>query len=153
MKVYIGPYPDEGERDVQVELHDYDTYNADETLSLIILPVLKALRDEKCGTPITAEADAPQFPDDRETDEFNRGFNEDRWKFILNEMIWAFEQNVDPDNDDRFWTDTGVPAETGLAKRLGLNEQTFDKEGWKAHDARIQNGLRLFGTYFRSLWT
>jgi len=30
---------------------------------------------------------------------------------------------------------------------------TLDKEGFAAHHERIQNGLRLFGKYYRALWT
>jgi len=52
MKVMIGPYKDEGVRKVQVAIHDYDTWSADHTLSLIILPLLKRLKELKHGSPI-----------------------------------------------------------------------------------------------------
>jgi hypothetical protein len=28
----------------------------------------------------------------------------------------------------------------------------FDVEGYQAHSKRIDNGLRLFGKYYRGLW-
>jgi hypothetical protein len=33
-----------------------------------------------------------------------------------------------------------------------LNMGKFDKEKFDAYEARMQNGLRLFGKYYRSLW-
>lgn len=153
MKVNIGPFVDEGDREISVEIDDYDIWNGDETLSLIILPFLKRFQQDKQGTPFTEESDAPQFPDDPNLPEYERGFNDERWDWILNEMIWAFEQNLDPDHDDPFWKDTGVPGESPFATRLGINKQELDREGWLAHEARIKNGMRLFGTYLRALWT
>jgi len=31
-------------------------------------------------------------------------------------------------------------------------EGELDREGLKAHNDRIDNGLKLFGKYFRTLW-
>jgi hypothetical protein len=33
-----------------------------------------------------------------------------------------------------------------------MKKLKVDKEGLKAHQDRKQNGFRLFGTYFQTLW-
>ncbi len=53
-------------------------------------------------------------------------------------MIWTFTEIRDSAERDRIWL------------TLGANEAL--KENDKL-DARLQNGLRLFGKYYRSLWT
>jgi hypothetical protein len=38
--------------------------------------------------------------------------------------------------------------------KRGTNDTSFyDFEGAKAYNAKIDNGLRLFGKYYRSLWS
>jgi hypothetical protein len=49
-----------------------------------------------------------------------------------------------------------VAPEDAVYYRLdkGPNDtRVFDVEGWKKHEEKIQEGLELFGKYFRSLWT
>ena len=55
----------------------------------------------------------------------------ERWNWVMAEMIWAFEQiAMDDSLMDFDTTDAG-----------------------KQHQQRVNNGLRLFGKYYRSLWT
>lgn len=71
MKITIGPYVDDGDRNISINLDDYDMWNLDHTLALIILPCLKKFKKNLHGHPgnITFE----------------------QWKSILNKMIKAFE--------------------------------------------------------------
>lgn len=86
MEVRIGPYVDEGEREIQVRIHNYDTHSMDWTLSLIIIPMLKQLRATTHGAPQVALEDVP---------EELRGEHEDmffeRWYWCVDTMIYAFE--------------------------------------------------------------
>ena len=127
-------------RAVKIHIDDYDVWSMDSTLAYIILPMLKKLEQMKHGSPITDDADVPEAvrstaapakKNEWDTDDF---FFQ-RWDFILSEMIWAFEQ-IHPDNDweDQYFT------------------PTFNMEGHDKHNQRIENGLRLFGKYFRALW-
>lgn len=170
-----------------VKIDYYDTWSMDATLTPIILPMLKKLKAEKHGAPFTEDADVPEHlrstaakPKENEydTDEFHF----ERWDWIMGEMIWAFEQMNDDDNDDQFYkgeteilwqaidandNPVGEPHHLGerpkdlnendsdLMYRLvkGPNDtRTTDFEGLKKHHERIDNGLRLFGRYFRALW-
>jgi hypothetical protein len=83
----------------------------------------------------------------------------------MDEMIWTFEQ-LQPDCDweqqyysgehDTYtepceWDAEGKPT---LYEMKHGPQDTFkiDREGMTAHQARINNGLRLFGVYFQGLW-
>ena len=76
-------------------------------------------------------------------------------------MIWAFEQmQPDCDWEDQYWKVkpeidwSDHPEDEGkkiIPVRWNVQGE-LDMEGRAAHDARIQNGLRLFGTYYRGLW-
>ena len=57
-----------------------------------------------------------------------------RWDYVLDELIFAFEKLNNDDWEEPFFANG------------------FDKEGWQKVNDRINNGLRLFGVYYRSLW-
>lgn len=116
-----------------VRIDRYDTWSMDHTLSLIILPMLKQLRDTKCGSPLVDDEDVPttlRYGDENGCDNWVHY----KWEWILNEMIWTFENIADNSWEMKFY------------------ENGFDSEGYKEYNDRINNGLRLFGKYYRSLW-
>jgi hypothetical protein len=160
-------------RKVKVRIDRYDTWSMDSTLAYIILPMLKKLKEEKHGDPFTKDEDVPEHlrstnalpkENDWDTDSLHVA----RWDWIMDEMIWAFEQINDDDNDAQFHTgvmDTTlvpvdkdgneVPKEDALwfAMKEGPNHTAkTDIEAMKVHYARIENGTRLFGVYYRALW-
>jgi len=156
-----------------VKIDKWDTWSMDSTLSTIILPMLKQLKEYKHGAPLTDDEDVPanlrsttkaaikskENSWDTDCNHFKR------WDWILDEMIWSFEQLCDDDNDSQFHTgvhDTlwvpskeldakGKPLTYQMAK--GPNDTSkFDKKGYAKHQDRIRNGTRLFGKYYQSLW-
>lgn len=139
-------------RKIEVEYHDYDTWNLDQTLALIILPGLKQLRATNHGYGYVDPEDAPE-----------KVSEEERYLWILDQMIWAFEQILDPSDFTKGTWDMrqisvnkdGNPDPGGKYFQLveGSNH-TFDidKNAETAYNERISNGLRLFGKYYRSLW-
>ena len=180
MRVHIGPYKDEGERKVQVSIHDYDTWSMDHTLSLIILPMLKQLKATKHGAPFVDMPDRPDHlqcykePEDHNTDKFHF----QAWDWALDEMIWAFTHKIDDEWESQFFSATD-PVEIKEYRTRGVgpcqlrlfpdehgemedydsyellrdeNTSRFDREGYIAYKERITNGFRLFGKYFESLW-
>ena len=181
MKVNIGPYKDEGERKVEIHIHDYDTWSMDHTLALIILPMLKQLKASKHGAPFVDMPDRPDHlqcykePEDYNTDKFHF----EAWDWVIDEMIWAFQHEVDDDWDSQFFYNEepqyeikeiefkGVgpaqlrlfPDEGGKTEDYEMYEMIrndegsrFDKEGYTKYAKRIANGFRLFGKYYQSLW-
>ena len=158
-------------RKIIIRIDDYDTWSADHTLSLIIHPLLVKLKSEKDGAPYIDDEDAPENlrstnakPKENEwdTDEFHF----DRWDYVLDEMIFAFEKSIDNSWEEEFYSgksDTEWKCinedETDPEKRLyeavcGPND-TFkvDHDGIKKIQIRMQNGYRLFGKYYSHLWT
>ena len=136
MYVRIGRFPDEDsdkERDIDIVIHPYDTWNMDHTLALLIVPMLKQLKATKHGAPNVDCIDVPmklqptqlEVVRYREEGKTDKNFFK-RWDYVIDEMIWAFEQIVDDNN--------------------------VDLEGFDNHNKRIENGTRLFGKYYRSLW-
>ena len=131
MKVNIGKYHNNGApRTIKVQIDPWDTVSADHTLALVILPVLKQLSENPHGSGWVDNEDVPTHTPIPEGQEFERSDEwSARWAYVMDEMIFAFERIVD---------DCGVD--------LSIND-------WEQEEKRIDNGLRLFGKYFRGLWT
>lgn len=154
------------ERAVRVRIDKYDTWNMDGTLAIIILPMLKQLQKTKHGAPYVDDNDVPQHlrstsapPKENEWDVDDNHFK--RWDWVIDEIIWGFEQ-LQPDYDymqqymtgESDWEFKPIEGKEDLEEIVyGLNHTLqIDREGLKAHEARIDNSLRLFGIYFRNLW-
>lgn len=152
-------------RKLVVKIDRWDSWNANDTLAIIILPLLKQLKEDKHGAPFTDSEDvpdslkamnAPRVKDDWDTDDFHF----DRWDWIMDEMVWSFEQ-LQPSSDWESLYYTGdadlqfIDLEDGMSEMVhGPNDTSaFDKDGYTTHYARIQNGLRLFGKYYLGMWT
>jgi hypothetical protein len=137
-----------------VKIDRYDTWSMDYTLSYIIVPMLKQLRDTKHGHPLTADEDAPdEFSSVNNPPDNDYGWDngaEARWNWILNEMIWAFEQKLDDDAETIFFDH----SECGDYKDFNesMKKMKVDREGLTKYHDRIQNGFRLFGKYYQNLW-
>jgi hypothetical protein len=162
MYVRIGRYlneddPEDFKRDVDIIIHPYDTWSMDHTLALIILPMLKQLRDTNHSAPNVDTSDVPMYLKPKQMDVVRyreEGITDEnwfkRWDYVMDEMIWAFEQIVDDDNDGQFYDHSeceGIEDFEESVKKLKV-----DREGLDAHHKRINNGLQLFGKYYRSLW-
>jgi hypothetical protein len=149
-----------------VKIDYYDTWSVDHTLAPIILPLLKQLKTTKHGYGFIEDEDAPKelrsvYALPKETWEWD-GNVEARYEWVLDEMIWSFEQLCDENAEDKFWITKPEldwehmtePFEEGQKSRevKWTVEGKLDHEGLKAHNERIQRGLVLFGKYFRTLW-
>lgn len=139
-------------RRVRVRIDAHDVWSMDHTLGYIVLPMLKQLKETKQGSPMIEDDDVPHLPkqglssnegmqyDLFESDEYDElcwKQYEDRWDWVINEMIFAFESLVGENEDweDKYWTN-----------------ENYDSEGHTKEGERIQNGFRLFGKYYSGLW-
>ena len=128
---------------ISVRIDRQDTWSMDHTLAPIILPMLKQLKETKHGAPAVEFKDVPEelMPPDAEAvkklyienGETDENFFK-RWDYVLDEMIWAFEQKCRDDWMEDYYYNK------------------WDQEGMKAHQERMSNGFRLFGKYYESLW-
>lgn len=147
-------------RKVSVRIDKYDTWSMDNTLALIIVPMLKQLKETKQGAPYSDLEDVPEHMRYEDTEDSNTQWIQHRWDWILNEMIWTFEQILDDEWQDRYTIEEGeldfddYPEDEGKEFRpvRWKKQYVIDYEGLRAHQDRITNGLRLFGKYFQALW-
>jgi hypothetical protein len=157
-------------RKVKIRIDRYDTWGMDSTLSMIILPMLKQLHETKHGAPYVDDGDVPEHlrstvaePRENEWDTDSNHFL--RWDWVMDELIWTFTQlHPDTDCEDQYrsgeydlhsvpceWDEAGKP--TLFQMKDGPNHTAkIDYDGMKAHQDRINNGLRLFGRYYQGLW-
>jgi len=145
MKAYIGNFPKHRwyhnylykwfgyapEQTKYIKIDKWDSWSADHTLAEIILPVLVQLKGNHQGAPYVEPEDVPEFlrPTHKpEYDVDNTHF--DRWEWVLDEMIYAFDCKVNKDEP---------------YVRLDIEEARKEQD-------RISTGFRLFGKYYENLW-
>jgi len=168
----------EQERKIKVKIERSDVWDAHSTLAYIILPILQEIRKDANGSPFVDDddvpaglksTDAPPLTEEQKNTGHVDALHFDRWNYVLDQMIFSFENIVDESWQEKFHTGV-ISRETVPQDKDGndcdeldaviyewraLPDDTsqFDKEGYQEYDARIQNGLILFGKYYRSLWT
>jgi hypothetical protein len=155
------------ERKEIVRIDDYDVWSADYNISFIVLPLLKRLKELKHGAPFVAMEDVPEtLRSDNPLPTTTEGWEgtdekwQARWDYVLDEMIFAHENIVDESWETKFFSGEpnldNIKFTEGEAEAVSLRAITgtryFDVDGYKAHTERIENGLRLFGKYYRGLW-
>jgi hypothetical protein len=130
-----------------VKIDRWDTWSMDTTLAQIILPMLKQLKATKHGVP----GQFVHHVDKRTGKEISYGRAEREWNKTLDKMIWSFEQILDENNDEQFWS--GEHAE-GLAPWDDgwMGTRKLNTTALKKHEDKIQEGFELFGKYYRNLW-
>lgn len=147
MLVYIGPYPKHRwyhnylykwfgyapDQTKYIKIDRWDSWSADYTLAEIILPVLVQLKDEQQGAPFVDPEDVPEFLQPSHIVEGDSVDNThfDRWEWVLDEMIYAFDCKVNKD---------------------GVFMRFEDRDEMRKEQDRISNGFRLFGKYYENLW-
>ena len=132
-------------RKIKIHIDKWDTWSMDHTLAQIVLPMLKQLKETKHGSAQVDMDDVPpemrmtstedwddqlvfDFYNDPELSKQNIQCDiHDRWNWVMDEMIFAFEFIVDEDN--RY--------------SHNFNQEVED---------RVANGLSLFGKYYQGLW-
>ena len=152
-----------------VKIDRWDTWSMDNTLAYIILPMLKQLKKDKHGSPFVDDEDVPEElkstsapPKESEYDTDANHFK--RWDWVMDEMIFAFECELDDSWEDKFrsgdhdmktvacaWDENGKTTMYEWVK--GPNDTyECDYDGMKVVQDRITNGFRLFGKYYQGLW-
>ena len=158
------PFLDERTQKIKVHIDRWDTWSMDYTLAPIILPMLKQLKESKHGAPYVDPKDVPKElqpkkqtkkqKDNGETDSTHF----ERWDWVLDEMIFAFDSKVNDGWEEQFETGESdiqwKTLEDGMSEMVrGPNDtKVYDWEGRKKYQERISNGFRLFGKYYEALW-
>jgi hypothetical protein len=139
---------------VKVRIDRWDTWSMDDTLAPIILPMLVQLKATKHGAPIVDDEDVPKElkstsaePKEKDWDTDSNHFK--RWDWVMDEMIWAFEQKCRDDWMDDYYGDYVEDQKNGS---MAGSFEWIDDKGRDAHQKRMSNGFKLFGKYFENLW-
>jgi hypothetical protein len=139
-----------------VKIDRWDTWSMDYTLSFIVVPMLKQLKETKHGAPFVDDEDVPEElkstsapPKENDWDTDENHFK--RWDWVLDEMLWSFEQNLDTNSEEKFF-DHAEWDEKEKDFGKNLHKIKIDQPGLKAHQDRKANGFRLFGKYYQGLW-
>jgi hypothetical protein len=101
------------------------------------MPLLQEFNKYRNGAPVVDIDDVPDElkvqvfsdPADHCDDNFFK-----RWDWVINEIIWTMEQLVNEDD----------------IHNVLQHEDGYDD--FLQNQLRMDNGLRLFGKYFRNLW-
>ena len=134
-----------------IKIDYWDVWNMDSTLSPIILPMLKQLKEVKHGSPFVDFDDVPEHmrTSDKvdydyeqkcfdfykeETDElFEKKSKE--WDIVLDKMIWSFQQIAHGDYDDKYhhgtpdydWVETDTQYPNPITGKMEPTYQMVDK--------------------------
>jgi hypothetical protein len=124
----VNEFQDKRGRTVYVKIDDYDMWNLDNTLSMIIVPALKLLKEKKHGAPYVDDEDVPERLRSYNSTAAKEDYGLDdnffnRWDWVLDEIIWSFEFD-----------------QTDL---LSPDKQDLDRQA---------NGRQLFAKYYTALW-
>lgn len=152
------------ERKIKIIINDYDVWNMDYTLALIILPMLKKIKENKQGAPLVDDCDVPDNikssssqskENQNDTDEFHF----DRWDYVLDKMIFSFEHIINDSWEDQYKTGTPdfqfIKTSDNMLQMIEGPNHTYqiDIDGIKKIENQINDGLILFGKYYRCLWS
>jgi hypothetical protein len=153
-------------RKISVKIDPWDTFSANHTLALVIHPVLVQLRNNTDGSPWVDNEDVPEHlhstpltEEEKARGHVDENFHA-RWNWVLDEMIWAFEQHTRDCWESDYYSGEvdfqfkQVDDKGGMYEMIKGPRDTFtvDLEGVRQHEKRMANGLRLFGKYYNNLW-
>jgi hypothetical protein len=145
---------------IKVHIDKWDTWSMDHTLAHVIHPMLVQLKATNHGAP---NVDADDVPKElRATKKQLAAYGKtgdvdpkhfERWDWILDEMIWAFEQKLRDnwEGDYYEYRELGMEEDKG-DNQFGLKLVWEDEEGRAAHQKRMTAGFKLFGKYYENLW-
>jgi len=150
-------------RRVKIHIDSFDIWSMNNTLALIIIPMLKQLQASKNGYPsefVDEQEYSPQASFVAEGFQLKKDAGYEIWSKTLDKMIWSFEQTLDDNWEDQYYTGVtdlqwAAPTEGNNYTALvygPLHTSVCDYAGMKKHNDRIQEGYELFGKYYQSLW-
>lgn len=121
---------------IYTRFKDRETWDLGYTVAAFTLPRLRRFKKLNNGIPgcLLIESDGTTHFNDEEYQKQK----EIEWDTILDHMIWSFEQIITSDEEPSIYN-----------YKDNWNEYC---EQMKIYNEQIQDGLNLFGKYFRNLW-
>ena len=154
-------------RRTNIHIDDYDTWNAHNTASMILYPLLKRLNETNVGYFYVKDEDAPEQFHSKYSTSNEHGWDTlaiKRYEYVMEEILFALKSdnedweeqfrtgNYDLRAEPSEWDENGNPTVYKMVD--GPNHTAkVDFEGIKKYQERIDNGFRLMGVYYQSLWS
>lgn len=160
-------------RTVKIHIDNFDHWNAHNTASMILLPLFSKLKKHKQGSGYIDDEDVPEHLRSTAADAWE-GISEEqkscmhsdkhlhaRYEWFLDEVLWALEQDQPDCNwEDQYWI---THPEIDFSKNPEDEGKSFIPVRWKVegkcdwdaralHQKRINNGFRMMGKYWQTLW-
>jgi hypothetical protein len=154
----------------KIKIDPWDTWSLDAALAQIITPALKQLKATAHGYALVDLEDVPEHLQATEQEDTspqldlwdhipklnpeNLNVAELRWDWVLDEMIWAFEQ-VNKDWESEYLNPKSWKRVVREDNTVGWDPGPGYAEASRAmqlHRLRMENGFRLFGKYYQNLW-
>ena len=140
-----------------VKIDKYDVWNMDHTMSMILYPMFKQLKETKQGAPHIQDEDVPDYLKSMNAPRIKDEWDVDdnfflRWEYVLDEIIWALEQyTYDWEDQYKYGISDLIFTSSGIEQ--GPNHtRKYDREGMEKHQKRMTNGFRLMGVYWQGFW-
>ena len=133
---------------------DYrDCWALDRSISLWLLPRLRHLKKIKQGIPTSCFEGMSL---EEQGSDVGMKIAEERWNFILGEIIWSFQYLLDEDDIELkvcYPEDYDFGFETdGCSKLIWNDDRKPDFDKLKPYTERYERGMKLFAEHFRELW-
>lgn len=157
-----------------VDIESFDTWSLDYTLALIILPALLQFKQQKTGIPsefiadVTGSSHDSQGSFDFHIDTYDEAYDKacQKWEIVLDKMIWSFLEIIKDDYENLYHhgdsdisfepielTDPVTGNKTKYQQLVNKSsDYWYDTVGRALHEERIDEGLALFGKFYRNLW-
>lgn len=139
-------------RKVKVKINNYDVWNMDGTLALIIGPMFVKLKENSHGSGFVDDEDVPEelrstnAPPTECEWETDDNFHK-RFQWLLDEMIWLFNTDHEEILGNYYVFDHSLDWQEQI-KNCKVDDAAID-----AYRSRLKNGYRLFGKYYESFWS
>lgn len=146
-------------RKIKIKLYEWDTWNLDSTMALIMIPCLEQLKETKHGIP-SSMFESTEVDQNGNPTELSMALAKETWNEVLDHMIWSLKQCLDEEYE-AFQIVKGeidikdYPEDEGKAcvpLRWGVEPQT-NWDAYFAYHEQIQVGLNYIGKYWRNLWS
>ena len=137
----INAYRYRTNRKVSICIDSSDVFDMRSTLALIIAPLLRKFKEDQKSFGFVDDEDVPEELRNGD-DIYDSESSLKKWQYILDNIIWAFEQHEKDSWEDMYYE----------LKSDG-SEVVTDADGLVEHYDRIMEGQRLFGKYYTDLWS
>lgn len=123
-------------RSVHIRIDNYDVWNVDTSLSMIIFQILIKFKRDQTGHPFVRDEYVPEALQSHNAQPKENEFewdslNATRFEYVLEEILYAFRYMT---MDDMFFDTITIDMQLDCEKR-------------------VTNGLKLFGIFYQALWT